>query len=158
MARAVGIHLILATQRPSVDVVTGLIKANIPARIAFRVASSTDSRVILDQNGAEELLGRGDMLLKTGSLKRLQGCLVTDQELQAIVHHWRTQPVISQPIAIPQPQSVEITRQDEKELLAKAKQIALKEGYVSVSLLQRRLRIGYTLAAHLTQTLKEQHD
>lgn len=173
MARATGIHLILATQRPSVDVVTGLIKANFPARIAFAVTSGIDSRVILDRPGAEMLLGRGDMLYTasdSGFPKRAQGCFVSDKELERINLFWMEQAAtLAQPaVAIgtegqsiaPEP-SVAVAWDDllddgEDDLLPKAREIVRKAGSASVSMLQRRLRVGYSRAAQLVELLEEE--
>jgi len=171
MARATGIHLVIATQRPSVDVVTGLIKANLPARIAFNVASSVDSRVILDMPGAEQLLGRGDMLFLPPDVSmplRLQGAFVSDEELRRLVHYWKDQ---GRPDAIPakkpvqQPLWEEMRQQGrlsepaiefEDELLPDVIDLVLREDRASISLLQRKLRIGYTRAARIMDIL-EQH-
>ncbi|MGA2689896.1 MAG: DNA translocase FtsK [Candidatus Korobacteraceae bacterium] len=169
MARAVGIHLVLATQRPSVDVITGLIKANFPARISFRVATKVDSRTILDSNGAEALLGRGDMLyLPNGSARvhRVHAPLVTEKEIAAVVEFWR-----SQGTAQYQEQFLEAPREDgnsggggadgsgaggdeNDELYQDAVRIVLEYGKASTSLLQRRLRIGYGRAAHLIDLME----
>ncbi|MEE8390394.1 MAG: DNA translocase FtsK 4TM domain-containing protein [Anaerolineae bacterium] len=168
MARATGIHLVIATQRPSVDVVTGLIKANFPARIAFNVASSVDSRVILDMPGAEQLLGRGDMLFLPPDAAmplRLQGAHVSDEELRRLVHYWKKQ---SKPEATPSKKPVqqplwEEMRQREKsvefedELLPDVIDLVLHEQRASISLLQRKLRIGYTRASRIMDIL-EQHE
>ncbi len=177
MARATGIHLLIATQRPSVDVVTGLIKANFPARIAFAVASGVDSRVILDQPGAERLLGRGDMLFQSPDSPapvRLQGVFVSDTEINRLVEYWRTQAGASSPYAalgapgapadalpsgIPLKQ-VPMFEEMEAEikgdpLLNDAIDLVRREGRASVSMLQRRLRIGYTRSARLVDTLEE---
>jgi len=176
LARATGIHMILATQRPSVDVVTGLIKANFPARIAFAVASNTDSRVILDQPGAERLLGRGDMLFQAPDAPapvRLQGVFVSDTEINRLVDFWRTQasavspyaaagtpglPTADLPPGVPLkqvPLFEDITAVQGDPLLDEAIDICRREGRGSVSMLQRRLRIGYTRAARLIDTLEE---
>ena len=174
LARATGIHLILATQRPSVDVVTGLIKANFPARIAFAVASNTDSRVILDQPGAERLLGRGDMLYQAPDAPapaRLQGVFVSDNETQQLVEFWRAQVgaspytmpggAVDAPIAsgVPLKQTPlwedMSPASDEDPLLQDSINIIRKEGKASVSMLQRKLRIGYTRASRLMDTLEE---
>lgn len=164
MARATGMHLILATQRPSVDVVTGLIKANVPTRISFAVASSTDSRVILDQTGSENLLGRGDMLYQasdSGKLQRLQGCFVSDQELHALVSHWMRYSPSRQPTQStesPWDDIVEELAQEEEpqdELLPQAIEIVREHQWASTSFLQRKLRIGYTRAARLIDVLEE---
>ncbi|MEB3102629.1 DNA translocase FtsK [Ferviditalea candida] len=159
MARAAGIHLIIATQRPSVDVITGLIKANIPSRIAFGVSSQVDSRTILDMAGAEKLLGRGDMLyLPVGESKpiRVQGAFVSDQEVEAIVDF-----VSSQGKAEYREELVpEVEEQQDKEeasldeLYLQAVQIVVEAKQASVSLLQRRLRIGYTRAARLIDSME----
>jgi S-DNA-T family DNA segregation ATPase FtsK/SpoIIIE len=157
MARAVGIHLILATQRPSVDVITGLIKANFPARISFRTTSKVDSRTILDSNGAEQLLGRGDMLfLPPGSsrLLRVHGSLVTEEEVTRVVEFLKTQgaPVYNERIleAPSEEQDEETTGDGElDELYDEAVRIVLDMGKASTSALQRRLRIGYGRAASL---------
>ena len=174
LARATGIHLIIATQRPSVDVVTGLIKANLPARIAFMVASNTDSRVILDQPGAETLLGRGDMLFQSPDAPtpaRLQGVFVSDAEIQRLVIYWRTlagsvqSPAVSiggaaetLPAGIPLkqlPMWEEVEAQEELDpLYAEAVDVARRQGRASISMLQRRLRIGYTRAARLIETMQ----
>ncbi|MEW6503734.1 MAG: DNA translocase FtsK 4TM domain-containing protein [Chloroflexota bacterium] len=176
LARATGIHLILATQRPSVDVVTGLIKANFPARIAFAVASSVDSRVILDQPGAERLLGRGDMLFQAPDAAapvRLQGVFVSDVEIQRLVDFWRTQAAIVReksgsetstpatadllPAGIPLKQTP-LWDDEESEgdpLLKEAIDLVRREGRASITMLQRRLRIGYTRAARLIDALEE---
>jgi S-DNA-T family DNA segregation ATPase FtsK/SpoIIIE len=178
LARATGIHMILATQRPSVDVVTGLIKANFPARIAFAVASNTDSRVILDQPGAERLLGRGDMLFQAPDAPapvRLQGVFVSDVEINRLVDYWRTQAGASSPYAaaagtsglpagatIPLgvplkqvPMFEDITAIQGDPLLNDAIDTVRREGRASVSMLQRRLRIGYTRAARMVDMMEE---
>ncbi len=173
LARATGIHLILATQRPSVDVVTGLIKANFPARIAFAVASNTDSRVILDQPGAERLLGRGDMLYQAPdapAAARLQGVFVSDHEIQRLVEYWRNQaggaspyavagtPADSVPTNVPLKQTQlwdEGKKVEGDPLFEDAVEIVRKEGRASVSMLQRRLRIGYTRASRLVDTMED---
>jgi S-DNA-T family DNA segregation ATPase FtsK/SpoIIIE len=175
LARATGIHMILATQRPSVDVVTGLIKANFPARVAFAVASNTDSRVILDQPGAERLLGRGDMLYQAPDAPapvRLQGVFVSDPEIQRLVDFWRAQmggaspyaaagaPVDAPlPIGVPLKQQAlweEMQKEDESDpLFSEAVDLVRRQGRCSVSMLQRRLRIGYTRAARLVDVMEE---
>lgn len=173
LARATGIHMIIATQRPSVDVVTGLIKANFPARIAFAVASNTDSRVILDQPGAERLLGRGDMLYQAPdapSAARLQGVFVSDHEIQNLVEYWRTQAGGASPYAVAgthadsiptnvplkqTPLWEEMKKVDGDPLYDDAVEIIRKEGRASVSMLQRRLRIGYTRASRIVDMMED---
>jgi S-DNA-T family DNA segregation ATPase FtsK/SpoIIIE len=176
LARATGIHMILATQRPSVDVVTGLIKANFPARIAFAVASNTDSRVILDQPGAERLLGRGDMLFQAPdapSAARLQGVFVSDHEIQNLVEFWRAQIGGTSPYAAASIPTVDIPKSDAPlkqaplfedmtpadtnadPLLPEAIELVRKEGRASVSMLQRRMRIGYTRAARIVDMMED---
>ncbi|HCB01140.1 MAG TPA: cell division protein FtsK [Anaerolineae bacterium] len=174
LARATGIHMILATQRPSVDVVTGLIKANFPARIAFAVASNTDSRVILDQPGAERLLGRGDMLYQAPDAPapvRLQGVFVSDHEIHKLVDFWKIQagggsayavagstPAESIPENVPMKQAPlwEATEKVEGDpLFDEAVAIIRKEGRASVSMLQRRLRIGYTRASRIVDMMED---
>ncbi|HEV2522535.1 MAG TPA: DNA translocase FtsK [Candidatus Acidoferrales bacterium] len=167
MARAVGIHLILATQRPSVDVITGLIKANFPARISFRVASKVDSRTILDANGAESLLGRGDMLyLPAGSarLNRMHGPYVTEDEISAVCDHWRAQAK-----AVYNERLLEAPRDDSAagpeadpsgedindDLYQEAVRVVCEAGRASTSTLQRRLRIGYGRAARLIDIMEK---
>lgn len=159
MARAAGIHLIIATQRPSVDVITGLIKANIPSRIAFGVSSQVDSRTILDMAGAEKLLGRGDMLfMPVGASKplRVQGAFLSDQEVEAVVTFCRSQEQANyQEEMVPEVE--EQTEQEEvfeDELFDQAVQIIVEAKQASVSLLQRRMRIGYTRAARLIDTME----
>jgi S-DNA-T family DNA segregation ATPase FtsK/SpoIIIE len=173
LARATGIHLILATQRPSVNVVTGLIKANFPARIAFAVASGVDSRVILDQPGAERLLGRGDMLFQAPDASapvRLQGVYVSDTETQRLVDYWRfmsaklmpTSPsdgelIESLPNGVPLKQIPlweEKQAEPEDPLLNEAVELVRREGRASVTMLQRRMRIGYTRAARLVDVME----
>jgi S-DNA-T family DNA segregation ATPase FtsK/SpoIIIE len=167
MARATGIHLVIATQRPSVDVVTGLIKANFPARIAFNVASSVDSRVILDMPGAEQLLGRGDMLFlppDAATPLRLQGACVSDEELRRLVHYWKEQTrpeAVSSEKPVQQPLWEDMRQRQrdiefEDELLPDVIDLVLREQRASVSLLQRKLRIGYTRASRIMDIL-EQH-
>ncbi|HXZ39241.1 MAG TPA: DNA translocase FtsK [Terriglobales bacterium] len=168
MARAVGIHLVLATQRPSVDVITGLIKANFPARISFRVATKVDSRTILDANGAEALLGRGDMLyLPSGSARvhRLHAPFVTEKEIAAVVEFWRSQAAaeyeqkfLEAPKEEREDSGLEGTEGDgEAEhdpLFEDAVKLVVEFGKASTSLLQRRLRIGYGRAAHLIDLME----
>lgn len=157
MARAAGIHLIIATQRPSVDVITGVIKANIPSRIAFAVSSQTDSRTILDSGGAEKLLGRGDMLfIPIGASKpiRVQGAFLSDDEVERVVEY-----VIGQQKAQYQedmiPQDVPETKQEvEDELYDEAVQLVVEMQTASVSMLQRRFRVGYTRAARLIDAME----
>ncbi|WP_248926311.1 FtsK/SpoIIIE family DNA translocase [Paenibacillus hamazuiensis] len=159
MARAAGIHLIIATQRPSVDVITGVIKANIPSRIAFGVSSQVDSRTILDMVGAEKLLGRGDMLyLPMGASKpiRVQGAFLSDQEVETVVNYWKNQgqaTYVEDMVPQVEEQSAE-TEQFEDELYDQAVQIILEAKQASVSLLQRRMRVGYTRAARLIDTME----
>lgn len=193
MARATGIHLVLATQRPSVDVVTGLIKANFPSRISFAVTSQTDSRVVLDTPGAEDLLGRGDMLYMasdSSKLLRLQGCFVSDQELDRLVGHWKgfvEYPAGSVPGSARSPddltlvqatpssivgprgqdsswvqgglwndlQAAHRAKSDEDELLDQAIGLVRASERASISLLQRKLRIGYSRAAKLMDLLEQ---
>ena len=160
MARATGIHLVVATQRPSTDVITGLIKANFPARLSFAVASGTDSRVILDTVGAENLLGRGDMLFQSpdaGAPARVQGVYVTDTEIERVVEHWRA--TLPDNVPTPAPWEPLIARYallDETDsLLEAAVELAKKHDQLSVSFLQRRLRLGYPRAARLMEHLYE---
>jgi S-DNA-T family DNA segregation ATPase FtsK/SpoIIIE len=167
MARAVGIHLILATQRPSVDVITGLIKANFPARISFRVATKIDSRTILDANGAESLLGRGDMLyLPSGSARvvRVHAPLVTEKEIAAAVEFWRAQGLAQYEEKFLQAPKDESGRaeggaagdgdEEHDEMFEDAVRLVLEFGKASTSLIQRRLRVGYGRAAHLIDLME----
>ncbi|HTR68310.1 MAG TPA: DNA translocase FtsK [Terriglobales bacterium] len=168
MARAVGIHLVLATQRPSVDVITGLIKANFPARVSFRVATKVDSRTILDANGAEALLGRGDMLyLPSGSARvnRLHAPFVTEKEIAAVVEFWRSQGTAEYKeefLETPQDEREpgeageggEVSADDNDPLYNDAVRLVVEFGKASTSLLQRRLRIGYGRAAHLIDLME----
>lgn len=168
MSRAVGIHLVLATQRPSVDVITGLIKANIPARIAFAVASSMDSRTILDQIGAEKLLGRGDMLFQTAEMstpKRLQGAYISDDEIRRVVEFLKStyEPAEYDPSVVEQSARGNtafrygIDEGDSSDdLLPEAKEEILRAGKASASLLQRRLKVGYARAARMLDLLEQQ--
>jgi S-DNA-T family DNA segregation ATPase FtsK/SpoIIIE len=166
-SRAVGIHLVLATQRPSVDVITGMIKANVPSRIAFAVSSQTDSRVILDGAGAETLLGQGDMLFKplgTSRLQRVQGAYVTEEEIALLVEQCRSQrgqeldeSLLEASEASPEEDDLEDDLDfdpDEDPLLDKAIEIVVATQTASVSLLQRRLRVGYTRAGRLIDMLE----
>jgi DNA segregation ATPase FtsK/SpoIIIE, S-DNA-T family len=162
MARAVGIHLILATQRPSVDVITGLIKANFPARISFRVASKVDSRTILDSNGAEQLLGRGDMLfLPPGSsrLMRVHGPLVTEEEVTQVVDFLKRQgkPAYNESILQSPEERAEFGDEDsyaDDEFYDDAVRIVVEMGKASTSVLQRRLHIGYGRAAAILDAME----
>jgi S-DNA-T family DNA segregation ATPase FtsK/SpoIIIE len=173
MARATGIHLIIATQRPSVDVVTGLIKANFPARISFMVTSSVDSRVIIDTVGAERLLGAGDMLFMSpdaSQTMRLQGCWVSEPELDRLIGHWKSkggqQAASSSPrgdfIQSPLPSLTEASKPKpdplpgaSDEMVDKAIDLVRAEGRASTTLLQRRLRIGYARAARIIEALEQ---
>jgi S-DNA-T family DNA segregation ATPase FtsK/SpoIIIE len=162
LARATGIHLVIATQRPSVDVVTGLIKANFPARISFAVTTQVDSRVILDTPGAEKLLGRGDMLYMSSDsskLLRLQGCFVSDEELRRIVQYWSEQvdQVGAEGEEAPLPWSdLEVEEEAEDDMLQPAIDLARGRDTISISFLQRRLRIGYPRAARLVDMMEDQ--
>lgn len=158
MARASGIHLVLATQRPSVDVLTGLIKANFPARIAFQVSSKTDSRTILDANGAEALLGRGDMLYLasgTGRLVRLHGSFVSDDDVRCVVEFVKKQAL---PIYNQELQSLNVEEAAEEgardDVYEQAKELVLTTGQASASLIQRRLRVGYPRAARMIEQME----
>lgn len=162
-ARAVGIHLVVATQRPSVDVITGMIKANIPSRIAFAVSSQTDSRVILDTNGAEALLGLGDMLFKplgSNRLQRIQGAFITEEEIHRLVTHCRRQAEPEYQEELLETPKAEEKSGDEEfdpdsdDLLEDAAEMVLETGSASVSMLQRRLRVGYTRAGRLIDMLE----
>lgn len=158
MARATGIHLVVATQRPSTDVVTGLIKANFPARISFSMASGIDSRVILDSVGAETLLGRGDMLLlnpEVGNLIRAQGVLVTDQEIDRLINHWQKETTYSEELPPWEKLLSEPGEGEDDGLIEQAVSIVRGSQRASASLLQRRLRIGYPRAARLLDQLEE---
>ena len=173
MARATGIHLVVATQRPSTDVITGLIKANFPARISFAVASSVDSRVILDTVGAETLLGKGDMLFVSptaGTPQRIQGCYVSEREIDKVVEFWRA--TLGAPLEEVQPAPWEMSKaphlgeiapsnantatleDDDEALLAKAIEVVKKQRSASASLLQRKLNLGFPKAASLLDELE----
>jgi S-DNA-T family DNA segregation ATPase FtsK/SpoIIIE len=165
-SRAVGIHLVLATQRPSVDVITGMIKANVPSRIAFAVSSQTDSRVILDQGGAESLLGQGDMLFKplgTSRLQRVQGAYVSEEEIALVVEQTRQRDQELDEAYLELPEVFAEASDDDAHgefdpdddpLLDKAIEIVVQTQTASVSLLQRRLRVGYTRAGRLVDMLE----
>ena len=179
MARAVGIHLVLATQRPSVEVITGLIKANITTRIAFAVASQIDSRTIIDSAGAEKLLGMGDMLFVTSDSpkpKRIQGTFVSEKEVKKVVGFIKSNLPEDAPDANPDEalglekavsdhkpilagvdfSNMDSNGEDEDELLPQAKEAIMQAGKASASLLQRRLRVGYARAARLLDILEAQ--
>jgi S-DNA-T family DNA segregation ATPase FtsK/SpoIIIE len=166
MSRAVGIHLVLATQRPSIDVITGLIKANIPSRIAFMVASKFDSRIIIDTTGAEKLLGKGDMLY-AGAVDpfpiRMQGAFVSEEEVEAVVEYVKT-------LGSPDYIDDEIFYDDDEDedrgpslfdggedpLYDKAMEVVIQQGKASASYIQRRLKIGYNRAARLVEEMERQ--
>jgi S-DNA-T family DNA segregation ATPase FtsK/SpoIIIE len=169
-ARAVGIHLIVATQRPSVNVITGVIKANIPARMAFAVSSLTDSRVILDQPGAEKLVGKGDMLLMPGNTnvpQRIQGSWVDEEEVRKVVAHWRRQgPEVVYVSGIegdpggPGSSSGGASSygggsSDEDELIRAAIDVVVRSGLGSTSMLQRKLKVGFARAGRIMDELEE---
>jgi S-DNA-T family DNA segregation ATPase FtsK/SpoIIIE len=163
MARAAGIHMIVATQTPRADIITGVIKANIPTRIAFQVASSLDSRVILDENGAERLLGQGDMFYRppgTSRLVRSQGVLVTDEEIRELVEFVSAQgapafdPAVQTQLETPASAEDEVSEED-AELVNKCLEIIRQEKRASTSMLQRRLRLGYTRAARIVDILEQ---
>jgi S-DNA-T family DNA segregation ATPase FtsK/SpoIIIE len=160
MARAVGIHLVVATQRPSTDVVTGLIKANFPARMSFAVASSVDSRVILDTPGAEHLLGKGDMLFlppEAGSPIRVQGVWVTDQEVEKTIKFWQKFYPAGQDETPPWDDMLEHEAMlaERDDLIENAIRLVARTQRASASMLQRQLRIGYPRAARLIDELEE---
>jgi len=164
LARATGIHLVVATQRPSVDVVTGLIKANFPTRISFAVTSQVDSRTILDSTGAEKLLGKGDMLYmptEAAKPKRLQGCFVSDPEVERLVYFWNSQkeqeaaPIKIEPLVIPATMGGR-GGQQEDPLLEAARELAQEHDHISTSYLQRKLHIGYPRAARIMEQLEEE--
>ncbi|MFT4036078.1 MAG: DNA translocase FtsK, partial [Patulibacter sp.] len=164
-ARAVGIHLVLATQSPRVDVITGMIKANVPSRIAFAVSSQTDSRVILDQNGAESLLGQGDMLFSpvgSAKLQRIQGAYIDEEQIEQITSYWRRQgepdfnedlleEVDDQPVEESKGDGLD---PDEDPMLEEAIRLVVEMGTASTSMMQRRLRVGYTRAGRLIDMLE----
>ena len=164
MARAAGIHLIVATQRPSTDIITGVIKANIPSRIAFAVSSSIDSRTILDTSGAEKLLGKGDMLFSpmgSSSPMRVQGCFVSDEEVSAIVHYVSSQQEVVYEDKYVNVKSISSTQgsddfDEEDEEYEKCREFVIQAQKASTSLLQRKFRIGYNKAARIIDRLEEE--
>jgi S-DNA-T family DNA segregation ATPase FtsK/SpoIIIE len=174
MGRAAGIHLVIATQRPSADVITGLMKANIPSRIAFAVASAMESRIILDTQGAEKLVGKGDMLyapIGTGKPKRVQGCFVSDSEVEAVANYIKAnfnpnydQDILEEinrkaeqagskaSVSEPEANAAEMAGD---EMLPAAVDVILETGQASVSMLQRRLKLGYARAARIVDEMEE---
>jgi DNA segregation ATPase FtsK/SpoIIIE, S-DNA-T family len=159
MARAVGIHLVLATQRPSVDVITGLIKANMPSRISFRVSSKVDSRTILDANGAEQLLGKGDMLMlppASSRFVRLHGPYISEQESARLASYLRKQgkPTYDETITAEEKTGADAVEMDKDDLYDEAARIVVQSGQASISYLQRRLRIGFSRAARLVDMME----
>jgi len=162
MARAVGIHLVLATQRPSVDVITGVIKANVPSRMAFAVSSLADSRVILDQAGAERLIGKGDMLLVTASsniARRLQSPWVAEEEVRRVVEYWRAQggqreTVVALDVPAGRSETSSGTNDDDDEILRQAREIVIRNQSGSTSMLQRKLRVGFARAGRIMDQLE----
>jgi len=160
MARAAGIHLILATQRPSVDVITGIIKANFPSRISFQVSSKLDSRIVLDTYGAEQLLGKGDMLFMSPGKKmmRVHGAFVSEEEINAVVNFIKAQsrPQYSLLDTPSSESSQEVTLEDKDELYEHAKELVLSTGQASISYIQRRLKIGYNRAARIMEMMEQE--
>jgi S-DNA-T family DNA segregation ATPase FtsK/SpoIIIE len=165
MARAVGIHLVLATQRPSVDVITGVIKANIPSRMAFAVSSLADSRVILDQAGAERLIGKGDMLVVTASsniARRLQSPWVSEEEVRRVVEAWRRQGGRRESVValdIPASRggsSGSGSSDDDDQILAQAREMVIRNQSGSTSMLQRKLRVGFARAGRIMDQLEQE--
>jgi DNA segregation ATPase FtsK/SpoIIIE-like protein len=173
LARATGIHLVIATQRPSVDVITGLIKANIPTRISFMVSSSVDSRTIIDMGGAERLLGRGDMLYlpaDAGRPERIQGAFTADDEVEVLTNYWQQQAIDFNAATVKDEAEAEVAANPgwdldndavnefelDDDLLDRAEEVVRDYGRASISLLQRRLKIGYSRAARLIDLLEEQ--
>jgi DNA segregation ATPase FtsK/SpoIIIE, S-DNA-T family len=166
MARAVGIHLVLATQRPSTNVITGIIKANIPSRIAFMVTSNTDSRIIIDQPGAEKLLGRGDMLFSSSwdpIPSRIQGAFLTEEEVEKIVDHVKSQ---GEPDYLDEAYFMDDEEDEdnsngygdddvEDDLMQEALKIVAQRGSASASYLQRKLKIGYNRAARIVEEMED---
>jgi S-DNA-T family DNA segregation ATPase FtsK/SpoIIIE len=170
MARAVGIHLVLATQRPSVNVVTGVIKANVPSRMAFSVSSLADSRVILDQSGAERLVGKGDMLLVTASsniARRIQAPWVSEEEVRSVVSEWQRQGGTREPVIAlsdlegerrsgPTAGGSSAPAGSDDDLYLRARELVVRNQTGSTSMLQRSLRVGFARAGRLMDMLEEQ--
>ena len=162
LSRAVGIHLVLATQRPSVNIITGVIKANFPARIAFKVASKVDSRTILDTGGADQLVGRGDMLISLGgaSIMRVQGAFIDTAEIENVVNHISHQQGYSEPFYLPEYKTDDsldfssLSYSDLDDMFVDAAKILVAEQYGSTSLLQRKMQIGYNRAGRIVDQME----
>ncbi|NTV42685.1 MAG: DNA translocase FtsK, partial [Syntrophobacteraceae bacterium] len=164
MARAAGLHLVLATQRPSVDVLTGIIKANIPTRISFQVSSRIDSRTILDGSGAESLLGSGDMLFMppgTAKIQRIHGAFISDAEVQRLTEFWKAQKKAEDPLSDrvdfrDSSNASDLSEMEMDEKYEEAVEIVLETRQASISMLQRRLRVGYNRAARMIEVMEQQ--